>query len=426
MKKISLIALGVCFCFLSLFSQKKVTRDTAYVPKPLRTDEVNLVSGYYTQDGNHSAVTGGIGTEKLTDYANTFDIRWLKPGQKGQKHFINLEMGVDHYTSASSDKIDTTARGGGGHGGPPQGGGGNMTSASYKDTRFYPTIGYQVEGLRNGISLGAAVSYSTEWDYISKGLSLNFSKSSKNKNREFAIRVGMFLDSMEIILPAELRVDNGQGGGGQGGPGGGRDRGPRTYQGRNTFNAAFTFSQVINRKLQMAVILEPTYQKGILATKYQRVYFTDGSVQPENLPDTRTKFPLGFRASYFATEKIVLRPYYRFYADSWGLIAQTISLEAAFKVSNSFSVSPFYRFYTQNGIKNFNEFGTTLPNAAFFTSDYDLAKLTSHQIGAGFRWSPKYGVLDMKHFNSIELRYAHYERSTDLKANIWTLALKFR
>jgi hypothetical protein len=425
MKKISLLSLGVCFCFLSLFSQKKVNRDTAYIPKPIHVDEVNLVSGYYKQDGNHSAVTGGIGTEKLTDFANTFDLKMLKLGKKSQKHYVNLEIGVDHYTSASSDKIDSTARGGGGPGGggPPRNG--NMTSASYKDTRIYPSIGYQAEGLKNGISLGGNISYSTEWDYISKGASLNFAKTTKDKNRELAIRLGMFLDSMEIILPIELREDNGTGGG-PGGPGGGRNRGPRFYQGRNTFNAAFTFSQVINKKLQMAVMFEPTYQKGLLATKYQRVYFKDESLKSENLPDNRIKFPIGFRASYFVTEKVILRPYYRFYADNWGLIANTLGVEAAVKVSSVFSLSPFYRFYAQNGIKYFNAFKTANPTDEFFTSDYDLAKLTSHQIGAGFRWTPKYGVLDLKHFNSIELRYSHYERSPDLKANIWSLALKFK
>jgi hypothetical protein len=33
--------------------------------RTLKLDEINIVSAYYAQDGNHSAVTGGIGTEKL-------------------------------------------------------------------------------------------------------------------------------------------------------------------------------------------------------------------------------------------------------------------------------------------------------------------------------------------------------------------------
>ena len=41
----------------------------AYRPRALRVDEVNIVSSYYNQNGYHSAVTGGIGTEKVTDFS---------------------------------------------------------------------------------------------------------------------------------------------------------------------------------------------------------------------------------------------------------------------------------------------------------------------------------------------------------------------
>ena len=43
--------------------------------RTLKLDEVNFVSAYYNQDGNHSAVTGGIGTEKLIDFANSIDLK---------------------------------------------------------------------------------------------------------------------------------------------------------------------------------------------------------------------------------------------------------------------------------------------------------------------------------------------------------------
>jgi hypothetical protein len=62
------------------------------------------VSSYYHQDGNNSAVTGGIGTEKLTDFGNTFDIRFSKWDSKARQHFFAFELGVDAYSSASSDK----------------------------------------------------------------------------------------------------------------------------------------------------------------------------------------------------------------------------------------------------------------------------------------------------------------------------------
>lgn len=48
-----------------------------YKLKTIKIEEINLVSSLYHQEGNNSAVTGGIGTEKLTDVANSLDIKLL-------------------------------------------------------------------------------------------------------------------------------------------------------------------------------------------------------------------------------------------------------------------------------------------------------------------------------------------------------------
>src|SRR5512141_594020 len=105
MRKLSLTVIGMYVTILSAFSQN--TNDSsAYKNKKLTLDEINFVSGYYHQDGNNSAVTGGIGSEKLTDFANTIELKFSKYDNKFRKHSLNFELGVDHYSSASSDKID--------------------------------------------------------------------------------------------------------------------------------------------------------------------------------------------------------------------------------------------------------------------------------------------------------------------------------
>jgi len=48
---------------LHAFSQSTAKDSSAYKTRPLKVDEINIVSSYYAQDGNHSAITGGIGTE---------------------------------------------------------------------------------------------------------------------------------------------------------------------------------------------------------------------------------------------------------------------------------------------------------------------------------------------------------------------------
>ena len=42
---------------------------STYKKRVLETIEVDILSSYYSQDGDNAAVTGGIGTEELNDFA---------------------------------------------------------------------------------------------------------------------------------------------------------------------------------------------------------------------------------------------------------------------------------------------------------------------------------------------------------------------
>jgi hypothetical protein len=401
MRKISLTLIGCYIGILSAFSQG--TKDsTAYKSRKLRLDEINFVSGYYKQSGNNSAVTGGIGTEELTDIANTIELRMLRYDRGGRKHSFSFELGVDHYTSASSDRIDPAT----------------ISSPSYSDTRYYPTLGWSVQDEAKGFTAGLTAAYSYEYDYKSMGVGLNLGKTSKDGNRELSLRLQAFFDTWAVILPIELRMPMGN-------PGD-HDHGIERYAPRNSYSAALTLSQVINRNLQLAFIAEPAFQDGLLATRYQRVYFTDGSVQAENLPGRRFKLPLALRASLFAGDAVVLRPYYRFYTDDWGLQAHTAELETALKLSPFTSLTPFYRFYTQSEADYFAPYQKHAGASPFFTSDYDLSRFTSHFFGAGIRLTPEKGLLGLRRLNALELRYGHYRRSNGLRSDQLSLHLKIR
>src|SRR3954464_10899498 len=103
MKKLSL---SVLMCFFQLLRAFAQDDSSAYKERKLKIDAVNFVSAYYMQDGNNSAVTGGIGTAKLTDVANTLEAQLIKTDKRSRVHNRSLEMGIDHYTSATSDKRD--------------------------------------------------------------------------------------------------------------------------------------------------------------------------------------------------------------------------------------------------------------------------------------------------------------------------------
>jgi hypothetical protein len=191
---------------------------------------------------------------------------------------------------------------------------------------------------------------------------------------------------------------------------------------RNTYNASFSWLQVVNKRLQVAFLVDGAYQTGQLGTLYQRVYFQDNSELVEHLPDSRFKIPLGFRANYFLGDKIVIRSFYRYYTDNWGINAHSLELEVPYKISPFVSVSPFYRFYTQTAADYFAPYQQHQLSDEFYTSDYDLSEFNSHFGGLNLRFNSADGILGMKHLNTLELRYGHYNRSNGLQANIVTLA----
>jgi hypothetical protein len=406
MKKIFLHVILFYLGILSTYGQNKLAAadSSRYQKRKLSFEEANFVTSYYHQDGNNSAVTGGIGTEKLTDISSAFDLRLFNINKKGNKNTFTYELGIDHYTSASSDQIDPNT----------------ISSASGHDWRINPSFNWTQSNESTGNSYGFSGSFSEESDYISKGAGFNMTRLSSDKNTQFDLRLQAFLDTWKVILPVELRPEY---------------RGPATsglidyhyhHSPRNSFSAALSLSQVINQRTQVLIMVEPGYQQGLLATKYQRDYFTDGSLRAENLPGSRYKLPVAVRLNYFADDRFIIRSFYRYYTDSWGIRAHTAELEIPVKFNSFFSISPFYRYNTQTGVRYFKPYGQHDPNDQFYTSDFDLSSLNSDFYGAGIHLSPVKGLFGWESLRTLDLRYGHYTRSNGLQSNIISLNLSVR
>ena len=427
MRKIPLLLLFQYFRLLSAFSQPSVPTDSSnYQEKKLKIEEVNIVSGYYHQDGNNSAVTGGIGTENLTDFANTFELKLVNGNKSGKTHSVSAEFGVDHYSSASSDNIDprptksvvTSSSSSSQNSGKSQTKF-VLSSASKSDVRIYPSLAWNVHNEKTGLTFGLNISYSSENDYKSKGAGFNIIKSSKNNNSEFSLKFQAFLDDWHVIYPYELRPP-GYGSGSR------KDPLPTIVKPRDSYQMSMSFAHVVNKRLQLSIMFDPSYQMGQLSTLYQRVYFNTGIEKAENLPSSRIKIPIGLRANYFLGDRIILRTYYRYYQDDWGIKAHTFNLEVPVKLSPFVSLSPFCRIHMQRGANYFAPYLNHDIHDLYYTSDYDLSSFNSQFIGMGIRLVPTNGVLGFSNFNTLEIRYGHYLKTTGLMANNISLAMKFK
>ncbi|MBB2144618.1 DUF3570 domain-containing protein [Pedobacter sp. LMG 31464] len=396
MKKIFLTATAV-FALLHSFAQTTPKDTAGFQSRKLKLEEVNLVSSYYTQNGNNAAVTGGIGSQKLTDIANVFDVKLVKYDSKSRKHTFGLEVGIDHYTSASSDKIDLQAN----------------SSASHADTRLYPSLSWSIENEKKGTTLAFGLSSSTEFDYQSFGANISFSAKTKDRSGEFTAKLQTYLDQVTLIQPVELRTNV---------------MGHDQYgsAARNTFAGSLSYSQIINDRFQVMFLADLVQQNGYLSLPFHRVYFKDNSVHQENLPNSRLKIPLGFRANYFVGDMFIIKTYYRFYTDNWGLTSHTADIEVPIKIIPFFSLSPFYRYYTQTAAKYFAPYQTHTAAEQYYNSNYDLAKFNSNFYGAGIRFSPPKGILGLQRISMLELRYGHYTKNINMSSDIISLNIKYK
>lgn len=397
MKQFFLTALSIMALVKSYSQQLPDT--SGFGARKLKVEEVNLVSSYYTQNGDHAAVTGGIGSQHLSDIANVFDVKLTKYDKRWRKHTFDIELGIDHYTSASSDKVDLKAN----------------SSASHADTRLYPSVNWTVENEQKGTSFGAGVSSSTEFDYQSFGANLFFSKKTHDRNGEFSARLQGYFDQVKLVTPEELRTGSVTG-----------EHDSYGSDNRTTLSASLSYTQVINKNFQVAVLTDVVQQNGFLSLPFYRVYFNDGSVHQEHLPDSRFKLPIGVRANYFLGDRFIIRTYYRYYQDDWGIRSHTANIEVPVKITPFFSVSPFYRYYHQTAVKYFAPYETHTASEQYYTSNYDLSAFNSNFLGAGIRLAPPKPILGINHFSMLELRYGHYTKNIQMNANIVSLNLRFK
>ena len=403
MRKICLTVVGLYLGLLHAYSQFYPVEKTSYQQRSLKLDEVNLVSSYYWQNGNHSAVTGGIGTEQGTDLANGLELKWLGYDLDTNKHSLTASMGIDHHTSASQAYVSKDG------------------SSKSDGLRIYPELSYTAENRKNGSELSIGAYYSSEYSYHSLGLNTGYSQKNAS-NGGYSIKLNAFYDRVKLIYPSELRssttvvVTSASGAGGSA---------SIPSNPRFTLDGSFGFAQVINPRLQASLATDLVFQSGDLGLPFHRVYFTDGTEAVETLPSIRLKFPIGLRLNYFAGDNVIIRGYYRFYLDTWGILSHTANLELPVKLTPFFSISPFYRYYIQTAANYFAAYGLHSRNDTYFTSNYALSSFSSQFFGIGFRaaFIKSIGSLGL---NGIEARFGHYAQTTDLVSNVISVNLKFK
>ena len=360
--------------------------------------EIEVVYGHYLQDGNHSAVTGGEGTEELTVYSP-------KASYKKIKNSINygINAGVDVITSASTDNINSV-----------------KSSASLHDARTHTDIFYGKTNKEENFSFNVGTGFSIESDYLSYNAKTGIVLENKEKLRTYTADLKLYFDDLRwgrlskgffnpktLIYPEELRDQEWF----------------DTYR-RNSYNLTLGLIQIINQRNILGFFSETSFQKGLLATPFHRVYFNDGTTAVEHLPMRRWKEGASLRWNYFLGGQTVLKNKLNGYVDNFGIRSIGFENETAIKITPLFIIKTNFRLYAQSASKYFQPFEQHELGVDYFTSDFDLSKIQSYRLGMGGRViMPEKNKLYLP--KTIEFGYGFYHRSDGLEAHVLVVGFLF-
>ena len=407
---ILIIILWNTFCVVGQ-EQQETER---YKKRVLESTEVDYLMSYYTQEGNNAAVTGGLGTEELTDVTPTIVVSI----PLNDDDILIIDSSVSAYTSASSSNVDPFDTEGLANPFVASSG------ASRNDVLATFTGTYSHSSDDRNRVWSANSSIANEYDYFSVGFGGSYAYLFNEKNTEVSIKANVFLDTWNAIYPSELR-DN-----------------PAFIEfddeSRNSYSLGLGFSQILSKKLQGSLSLDLIQQEGLLSTPFQRVLFADVADQVvqeftlgddvERLPDTRFKIAMGGRLHYYVNEYVAVRTFYRYYTDDWGINSHTASIELPIKITDKFTVYPSYRFYHQTEADYFAPFNEHLSIQEFYTSDFDLSDFNANQYGIGISYTDIFAKAHIWKFGlkSIDFRYRYYERNSGLNANLFSGGFNFQ
>jgi hypothetical protein len=226
--------------------------------------------------------------------------------------------------------------------------------------------------------LSPQVAYSQESDYRSLGIALNDAIDFNEKNTTFSWGLSHTFDQ---ILPNV-----------------GEDPAITSPRDKDTTDGLLGISQVLDQNTVVGANLTLGYSDGYLSDPYKRVLFDDFpytpgfpfTVFPENRPGHK------FRQVAFVSLQRYFEPLngaadvsYRFYHDSFGILAHTASIQWNQKIGKHVTFSPMFRYYTQTAA---DFYGThfpgdptdtaTYPIPEFYSADYRLSALNTYTYGA--------------------------------------------
>jgi hypothetical protein len=149
-------------------------------------------------------------------------------------------------------------------------------------------------------------------------------------------------------------------------------------------------SQVLTRNLLLSMNFETGESDGYLQSPYRsaRYLASDGTVQAEAevYPDVRTGNAAALQLKYYLPWHAALGGSYRFYKDTWGIVAHTFGLDYTQPLFTSWTLNGRARYYRQGPADFYSDLFPYEDSQNFMARDRELAEYHDITLGATATW----------------------------------------
>ncbi|WP_164926978.1 DUF3570 domain-containing protein [Chlorobaculum tepidum] len=242
---------------------------------------------------------------------------------------------------------------------------------------------------RGTLSLGT--SYSQESDYISRGLSLNGTLSTENKNTTFSLGAAYSSDTVYLDKPAVIESKQSD-----------------TPGRKRIVSVLLGVTQVMSQNDVMQVTATYTHGDG---------YYSDPYKDPDLRPGKRRMFTLMTRWNHhFDGPDGTARLSYRYYTDTFGIEAHTFTAEYIQPLPHGWEITPTVRYYSQSSARFYvpteddPRAKTPTDGMEYYSEDQRLSAFGAFS----------YGVKVLKELGwswSADVKYEHCEQRYDWGIN---------
>ena len=215
----------------------------------------------------------------------------------------------------------------------------------------------------------------------------------------------------------------------------GRTRDTSFYRQRQNHDIDLSLTRLLSPVAAVDLAYGLSFVDGFQANAYRyvRLYASETGMHEtsvaEQTPNTRQRHTLTMRIRSRLLPSLFGLGEYRFYADSWGMLAHTVTLRTALRLgSDVWTLSFEARGHLQNAANFYRSRYVTFPLAPDFrTADKELGPMWTALGGTHLEWSPAVTRIEAVRLSVgadvLHLRYLDYAFLTSRTAMLLSVAL---